>query len=84
MRSLEGGVSREGLLTGEHLVEDRPQVEEVRARIGRFAPELLRRHVSDRAEDRPGLGFELRAACGAVRQRAVQAMGGPVRRAAPA
>jgi hypothetical protein len=40
-------------LPGGHLVDDRAEREEVRARIRLFAFDLLRRHVLKRAEDRP-------------------------------
>jgi hypothetical protein len=44
---------RETPVSPEHLVEHRPQREEIGARVHRSAGELLRRHVSEGAHDRP-------------------------------
>src|SRR5262249_58592977 len=43
--------ARERSLAGRHLVEDRPERELVRAEVERRPARLLRRHVTDRAED---------------------------------
>ena len=40
----------------EHLAEDRSEREDVGPLVDRRAAGLLRRHVADRADDRPGLG----------------------------
>src|SRR6185295_17162058 len=45
-------LARERLPAGQHLVEDASEREEVAARVGLPALELLRRHVLERAEDR--------------------------------
>ena len=43
-----------GTAAGQHLVEDRPQGEDVRAVVGRLVADLLRRHVARRAQDLAG------------------------------
>jgi len=45
-------------VTGEHLIEDNSEGENVRAVVGRKALNLLGRHVDDGAEESPGLGLE--------------------------
>ena len=59
--------AREGLLAGRHLVQHGAEGEDVRARVGFLAFELLGRHVLERAEDRAllrqvGLGRQGRLA----------------------
>jgi len=56
----DGRLRREGELAGEHLVQDGPEAEHVRALIRGLAPDLLGRHVPDRAEDRALLSVRLR------------------------
>ena len=51
-----GGGLGEGALAREHLVENGPEGEDVRAGIHRLAPHLLRRHVAERPEDDARLG----------------------------
>jgi hypothetical protein len=43
---LDRGIALEGDLAGEHLPQDGPEGEDVRAWIHLLAPDLLRRHVS--------------------------------------
>ncbi len=47
--------ARERFLPGRHLVENRPEREDVRPRVGVLAFELFRRHVLERPQDRPFL-----------------------------
>src|SRR5207302_9646538 len=49
---LDGGVALERAATREHLVDDGPESKAVGALIRGLAPNLLGRHVADRAEDR--------------------------------
>ena len=49
-RTLEGPLAR------RHLVEDRAEGELIGSEVHRLSAGLLRRHVSDGAEDRPGFG----------------------------
>ena len=46
----------EGAPTADCLVQNATEGEDIGARIGRFAQRLLRRHVTDRAEDSAGCG----------------------------
>ena len=46
----------EGALAGQELMEHAAEGEDIGAGAGGLAPHLLRRHVADRAEDRPGGG----------------------------
>ena len=52
---VRGRVAVEGALAREHLVEDRAEGEDVRARVGGLAAHLLGRHVAERAHDDAGL-----------------------------
>ena len=51
---------RNGKSPGRHLVQHRSKREQIGARVQFFRPRLLRRHVGDRAERRPGTGQMLR------------------------
>jgi hypothetical protein len=53
---LARGVGLERAPSREHLVEDRAEGEDVGARVGGLALDLLRRHVAQRAHDDAGLG----------------------------
>ena len=55
---LDGGVAPKGAPSGEQLVEDRAEGKDVGAVIGGLAPDLLGRHVADRAHDDARLGAE--------------------------
>ena len=66
-----------------HLVEHRAEREDVRARVGLLAFELLGRHVLQRAEDRALRGERLRAVSSAAIDRPIRQRGGAARFASP-
>ena len=51
------GVPPECPLPRQHLVEDRPEGEEIGSPVCRFPPHLFGRHVPHRPQDDPGLGL---------------------------
>ena len=60
VRGLDGRVALECTAPREHLVQDGPEAEQVRALIRGLTPDLLGRHVPDGAKNRALLGVRLR------------------------
>jgi hypothetical protein len=68
---LAGRVAAKRAMAREHLVEDRPQREDVASRVGGFRLDLLGRHVPERSHDDAwlGRGRKARDRCGSFRLR---------------
>ena len=73
---LRRGAAAERPLAGGHLVEHHAEREDVGAHVGRLPLDLLRRHVGDRAEQRPGADDRQRLRRALVDRRLRRAHGG--------